>query len=113
MTKAASSTNPGILWKERFYYLHYNCFFLSVDTDKEENEPVLPPAQPLQTLFNKRAAFSAGEDISGRYKRFDFSDLNKIYAQQHTCSRKGTHARMLLYTLMHTHASTYGDLVKL
>ena len=38
-----------------------------VDT-KEDNEPILPAAQPLQTLFNKRAAFISGEDISGRFK---------------------------------------------
>ena len=33
---------------------------------KEDSEPILPAAQPLQTLFNKRAAFSSGGDVSGR-----------------------------------------------
>ncbi|CAB4009510.1 Hypothetical predicted protein, partial [Paramuricea clavata] len=37
-----------------------------MEDTKEDNEPVLPAAQPLQTLFNKRAAFSSGEDVSGR-----------------------------------------------
>ncbi|XP_028392300.1 protein virilizer homolog isoform X2 [Dendronephthya gigantea] len=32
----------------------------------EDEEPILPAAQPLQTLFNKRAAFSSGGDISCR-----------------------------------------------
>ncbi|XP_046843744.1 protein virilizer homolog [Xenia sp. Carnegie-2017] len=32
----------------------------------EDIEPILSAAQPLQTLFNVRAAFSSGDDVSGR-----------------------------------------------
>ena len=74
-----------VKWKVRIIYRHthtyvfifYNrmtsYYFLLVLLDtKEDNEPVLPAAQPLQTLFNKRAAFSSGEDVSGRFEKFCF-----------------------------------------
>ena len=42
-----------------------HCGSLHLDTI-EDIEPILSAAQPLQTLFNVRAAFSSGDDVSGR-----------------------------------------------